>query len=512
MSRISKTFKIFLISILILLISNIQVFAFNPNNKINVHVKADIEGRNQIDVVSLKNTNYINFFIDQYWWNQTSPSDQNKVLNFISLLSSEFEYNIYPKVTKLFPDISKWLSYQEKLTVVLSPMKNGVQGYVRWDDFNSISQSKTSNDGNIIYFNPINILNPSFSNFVLYSFFSHELMHLITYYEKNLKYRVEEDTWLEELRSEYLPHYLGYNKAKDSYLAFRLQNWIKLSDVNIVSWDNSNSSYSLINLFSIYLNQRFSSPIFFDTIASSQTGVESINQYLIKNGFKERFHDIYRDWIITGIINDCTDNPNHCYDNIDIGSSIPGTSFFLPTGNDSVLSISDSLSNYQVKYQKILGGSDNLEIILENPKNNIFQKMPYVLIGHDNKKTLNFFEFNNQPTIKIKIPGYSQKYKNIVIIPMYASNEGSPQLFKWHINSNKNSTTNTTIKPIVRTTTTTSITEEKANSSTTTTQLKISDSSPIIINIVSPEKTKPFFTSISLVFRNFFQKIVNWIF
>jgi len=102
----------------------------------------------------------------------------------------------------------------------------------------------------------------------------------------------------------------------------------------------------------------------------------------------------------------------------------------LPTGNDSVLSISDSLSNYQVKYQKILGGSDNLEIILENPKNNIFQKMPYVLIGHDNKKTLNFFEFNNQPTIKIKIPDYSQKYKNIVIIPMYASNDGSTQLFK----------------------------------------------------------------------------------
>lgn len=66
MSRISKTFKIFLISILILLISNIQVFAFNPINKTNIHVSADIEGRNQIDVVSLKNTNYINFFIDQY--------------------------------------------------------------------------------------------------------------------------------------------------------------------------------------------------------------------------------------------------------------------------------------------------------------------------------------------------------------------------------------------------------------------------------------------------------------
>jgi predicted metal-dependent peptidase len=92
------------------------------------------------------------------------------------------------------PNIAQWLNYQKKLTVVFTPMGSGVQGYIRWDDFNSKTQSKTSNEGNIVYLNPNNILNPSISNNILFSFFAHELMHLITYQEKTVNYNSEEDT------------------------------------------------------------------------------------------------------------------------------------------------------------------------------------------------------------------------------------------------------------------------------------------------------------------------------
>jgi len=73
-------------------------------------------------------------------------------------------------------------------------MSNNIQGYIRWDDFNSFSQSRTSNDGNIIYLNSKNILNSNFSNNVLYSFFIHELMHLISFREKTVNYNAEEET------------------------------------------------------------------------------------------------------------------------------------------------------------------------------------------------------------------------------------------------------------------------------------------------------------------------------
>ncbi|HRZ29725.1 MAG TPA: hypothetical protein P5052_03145 [Candidatus Paceibacterota bacterium] len=96
-----------------------------------------------------------------------------------------------------------------------------------------MAQSKTSNDGNIVYLNSNNLLNSNIANNVLYSFFTHEFMHLISYREKNAKYNIEEEVWLEELRSEYIAHYLGYNQTKDSYLNFRLQNGISLTDVNL---------------------------------------------------------------------------------------------------------------------------------------------------------------------------------------------------------------------------------------------------------------------------------------
>jgi hypothetical protein len=66
MKVIKNIAKISLVSILILLISSINVFAFNPSSKINVYNTSDIDGRSQIDVLSIKNTNYINFYADQY--------------------------------------------------------------------------------------------------------------------------------------------------------------------------------------------------------------------------------------------------------------------------------------------------------------------------------------------------------------------------------------------------------------------------------------------------------------
>jgi predicted metal-dependent peptidase len=60
-------------------------------------------------------------------------------------------------------------------------MNGGVQGYIRPEDFNSKTQSNTSNGGTVVYFNANNILNPSMSNNILFSFFAHEFMHIITF-------------------------------------------------------------------------------------------------------------------------------------------------------------------------------------------------------------------------------------------------------------------------------------------------------------------------------------------
>jgi len=151
---------------------------------------------------------------------------------------------------------------------------------------------------------------------------------------------------------------------------------------------------------------------------------------LSEHGYKERFSDVFQDWIIANILNNCSINSNYCYKNLDIHINTPGASFFLPLNNDTTLSTSDSLISYQAKYQKIVGGSSFLEITLENTKNNIFQKIPYILITQNGEKILKFFEFNNEMIQRININDYSKQYSNVILIPMLVSNDTNNQLIK----------------------------------------------------------------------------------
>lgn len=443
-------FKTFLVFVLFFSFSFSSSLAFNPSSLVNIYSNSDIEGRESIQVNSIRTTNYINFYVDQSWWNNQSQTNRFKIESFASTLSSEFEYNIYPKIKNVLPEISKLINFNDKLNVIITPMSGDIQGYIRQEDLRTKNQYPNSNEGKIIYLNAQNITNPNISNNILYAFFSHELMHILSYQEKNINRFVSEDTWMEELRSEYLPHFLGYNNKTDSYINFRLQNGINVSEANFINWSNTVGNYSLINLFAIYLNQRFSQDIFFETLKTHLTGIDSINYYLIKHGYTERFDDIYQDWIIANIINDCNISEKYCYKNFNININIPGNSFYLPINSDSVLSISDVSSNYQAKYQKILGGSDTLEFTFENPKNNKYRTIAYILTYADGRKKLDFFNYNGNPESKIIIKDYRKNYSNILVVPIFSGNQNdSNQIFKWHINSIKDRTTTTT-QPIIQ--------------------------------------------------------------
>jgi len=100
------TLNILLIT-LILLSNSIGVFAFDPSVKINIYSSSDTETRSQIDVIPVRNTNYISFYVDKYSWDRMSSSDQHKITDFSSVLSSEFEYKIYPKIVQALPNISQ---------------------------------------------------------------------------------------------------------------------------------------------------------------------------------------------------------------------------------------------------------------------------------------------------------------------------------------------------------------------------------------------------------------------
>jgi len=103
----------------------------------------------------------------------------------------------------------------------------------------------------------------------------------------------------------------------------------------------------------------------------------------------------------------------------------------LPVNSDSVLSISDVSLRYQAKYQRIIGGSDTLEITFENPKTNQYRKVPILFKTIDGTKKLDFFIFNGNQESKIVIKDYKKNYTDMMIVPVFSNGQNdSSQLFK----------------------------------------------------------------------------------
>jgi len=129
---------------------------------------------------------------------------------------------------------------------------------------------------------------------------------------------------------------------------------------------------------------------------------------------------------------------------------------------NSALAISDTFVPYMAKYQKISGGSADLNFDFENASDNIVKRIPYVIVNKDGTKKLFFFEFQNNKSQKIIIPDFNKEAVNLIIIPYNIRNDNNfsvRSIFKWSatitnagtgtpVNVNpSNPTTPTTTKP-----------------------------------------------------------------
>jgi len=89
---------------------------------------------------------------------------------------------------------------------------------------------------------------------------------------------------------------------------------------------------------------------------------------------------------------------------------------------------------------------------------------------------------------------------------MFANtSENSSQIFKWNINSYQGVNVIPGTKVIIKPTTTT----KPGGKTTSTTNPQFGTATPIVIYVNNPTKTPSFFSKISLVFVNFFQRFFS---
>lgn len=374
----------------------------------------DISARSEIKAVLVKTTPKLYFYIEKNWWDSQVLAKQNEILNNLTSLSQEFENKIYPTLTSVFG--SEWkpgVDGEDRITVLFHLMKEGAGGYFRQADEYIKAQASDSNEREMLYLTLGQIERP-----LSKALLAHEFIHLITFFQKDKTFDVSEEVWLNEMRAEYAISFLGYDDTyNNSNLQKRVDDFLENPSDSLTEWQNKKYDYGVINLFGQYIIDHYGINILADSLRSKLVGISSIDEMLQKNGFKKDFSQIFTDWTIAVLLNNCSFGQNYCYLNKNLKNfRLNPTINFLPLIGSSSLSVTNVTKNWAGSWQKIIGGNGDLKLEFSSLAGLNFQ-VPYIIQDENYNYSINFLKLDQKQKGEIALSGFGKQYKSLVIVP-----------------------------------------------------------------------------------------------
>ena len=377
----------------------------------------DLYARKEIEATLIRTTNNLYFYIEKSWWNNRSTQEQNDIRIALFDLGEEFKNKIYPVLTSTFGSESKpGIDNDERIAVLVHEMGGGVGGYFRNHDQYYKLQIYNSNEREMVYLNSQYIDKPEAK-----SFLAHEFVHLITANQKDLLRSVTDEVWLNEARAEYAPTLLGYDDVyKGSNLETRVRTFLEKPSDSLTEWLNKKEDYGALNLFTQYLVDHYGKKILVDSLQSSKIGIDSINYALEKNGFKKDFSQVFADWTIAVLVNDCQLGERYCYLNKNLKDlRITPTFYYLPR-TETVLSTYYNTTYWAANWHRFIGGESNLVLEFDGADSVGFE-VPYLLCDFKDNCSVGFFSLVVEQKGKITFSEFSTKYSSLTIMPFIKS-------------------------------------------------------------------------------------------
>ena len=391
----------------LLILPSFSLASWQQTANFNVDPNYDLLGRTQIETQLIKTTNQLYFYADKVWYNNLN--DKNQLDSVLYSLSTEFEYKIYPTLTNLLGYEDKpGIDNDQRLVIVLEPLKEKYGGYVKVSDNYPKSIAKESNEGQIIYLNS-NLILKGDLNFLIYEL-AHEFSHLIT-----LKQKPNSETWFYELISEAAGQISTPDSSKITLK--RAQDFLFSTEINLKDWNNSDKDYAKVYLLALYLKEQFGNDLFKEVlIYPSSDAIVSFDEVFKSKGLS--FDEVYLNWLITNVLNSCEDNLKYCYKDPNLKNfSVTPYSYYLPMQEKSLVSVTDSIIPFTGKWQKINGGKGTIKIKFNIPQETSITKIPYIIEDVNSKKTLGFFDFSLSNIGELYVKEMGTKNKSIYFIP-----------------------------------------------------------------------------------------------
>jgi len=290
----------------------------------NVNSKYDQFSRTSLGATLRNVSDHAYFYVEDKYWDGLNPNQRVSLSNSISVLGEEFDDSVYPKETQFWgAEPNPGIDNDSRVTILLEDLISGNGGY--FDSSNEYSKeiSGNSNEREMIF---MSVESVGFAKV----FLGHEFQHLISHNQKELLRNVQEDVWLNELRSEYSVSLLGYNdNFYNSSLERRVSGFLQNPSDSLTEWPNVSEDYAQVALFGQYLAEQYGQSILNETLKSSKTGIDSINNFLTTRNYSEKFSNIFENWTIANYLNNINLDKRYGYQRDELKSIhvIPEQSF-----------------------------------------------------------------------------------------------------------------------------------------------------------------------------------------
>ncbi len=338
-----------------------------------VNPSYDATGRTSVPATLEYAGGHAYFYVEDSYLNSLSPFERRTLDQLIISTAQDFDTNIYSKETGFFgTEANPGIDNDPRLTILLERLTSGTGGY--FDSVNEYApdQAIHTNQREMIVASITSIGNNHVDTFL-----SHEFQHLISFNQKELIRNVSEETWLNELRSQYAITVAGYNdNFQNSDLYQRVLTFMQNPTDSLTEWPNTLTDYSSVTLLGHYLVDRFGPSVLKDTLQSSSTGIASFNAYLSTHVPGTRFSDIFADWVWANYLNNHSLNSKFGYANPNLQSiHIP------PADNRMLTAVAANIFTYSLKpwqpvlYQFITDQSaqnKNIKISWGNPSFEVY--------------------------------------------------------------------------------------------------------------------------------------------
>src|SRR3990167_4606873 len=391
--------------------------------------------RSSIGASQLYSGNKVEFYIEDSYLSTLGGFSRDRLDEDIEALSDTFDNQIYNTLTRTFGlEWTPGIDNNPKLTVLLVQMKEGIGGFFRVEDELALKNALNSNEREMVYLNIDYIKEHQ----RIASFLAHEFQHVINFNQKNRLRQIADELWFNEMLSEIAPTIAGLDaEYSGSNVEARVGQFLSAPTDPLMLWEGKSEDYGIVNIFAQYMYGRYGSQFFTLLEQTSKTGEDAINEALTAMGKQERFLDIFKNWVVTVMLNNCNVIPQntYCYQNPNLSADNLKIRFNLDMGSGDEFSNTDSVYPWQgqwFRYERVLEDTrplDHIFILEFSVLENVEFLVPYVVFPKTGSPQIFFASFQNK-NAKFFVEDFGYKINKVVIMPMVVSSElNNPRVF-----------------------------------------------------------------------------------